>query len=941
MLDEVEVLAAKIAVRPEGASTSTIGDVAKHIKELLGKIKEEGIFSDSAKGYDPIEDLVGAAFQVPRNFADYREISTIRAHFVRLMQEAIVRCAEAQEAQEAEEEKKSGKSQDDRKKKIAGIKDSKESLEMLNCLVCAAIDQNRLAFIQSVLVCPGEIKQIFFSNLLLTAENIHGHYKELACQFHPDKAKWLPVEHRSAAHELMVLINNCKDALLQNLASVAAASGELAFYQKEGDNFWRMAMDYRYAQKGEWHKLTMFGQEDLAGLSDDVLNTSRMENTVRAYEAYRACCRVADKNQYLQSQIQLRESIALCLYAAGRHLDAQLYALAAISLINNKAQHLTPEDLSQAKKILYKVQGGVSERDDVQTTSGSTSTSQALVSLGGSSSALTTVQEEYSFTDRKKIEGAIKEDLSKLAEKLMLKSDRSLVKYQAAQEDILRAETKAMRSKGAGVGTITAGLAVGGIGTINAIGSVVANIGLIQAGAVTGLALAGPIVGIFASTVALGLGVWGGRTLWQKGHTMMKEPKIRKNLNEIMRQSLACYDQGNLQGFFDELSKKYDQDTRLLSLEGLISSGVNIDTIIATLTDHGFRPDGIAYLLNLVGEALSSGKVSIPGRTPEELKKRAQDIFEGALNSKLEESAKNLDRRISEMRSKNIASDLKRRWNDIMDHLLLRDEGYLAKEHVADAQEMPFAVRLTEMCNVAKMNIAIMRIVRGSQAEIHEAQKLIKVVRDSIDYYGQFHGRPAMRLAAIEDFLWIVSGQPADNEATTLTITTAAHQTPATEAVDELYLDYLNNMLEAANSDRDKAAIYNKRAAHYVNKAQEAAEVDHLGSLQYWQAAQEDYASTLNLINHDDKTASLGYARCLIGLSNYGQALRYVEQHPSLLEKPEAWIIASAAHRKQCHYTKAKECILEALQLDPQNQEAVREKALIAELISQDSKETH
>ena len=98
---------------------------------------------------------------------------------------------------------------------------------------------------------------------------------------------------------------------------------------------------------------------------------------------------------------------------------------------------------------------------------------------------------------------------------------------------------------------------------------------------------------------------------------------------------------------------------------------------------------------------------------------------------------------------------------------MLRDEGYLAREHVEDAQEMPFKVRLDEMRNVAKLNIAMIRILRewqvvgGEQAEINAAKKLLQEVRNTIDHYGQFHTMPALRLAAIEDFLWVVSGHTA------------------------------------------------------------------------------------------------------------------------------------------------------------------------------------
>ena len=848
------------------------------------------------------------------------------------MLEATTQCDDVQAAPEAEEAQTSSKNQDDRKHKIERAGRIKESLENLKLLALAAIDQNRLAFIQNVLALSGQIKKIFFSNLLLTTENINRRYRELARQFHPDKAKWIAAAYQIDAHDLMVLISDCKDDLLHNLARACAASGERTFYQEQGDNFWKLAMDYRYASKGEWDKLTMLRPGALAHLSTDVLNKSRIENAIRAYEAYRACCRVADNNQYLPRQIQLRGHIALCLYAAGRHLEAQLYALAAVQLIFNKPQHVTQAELSKAKNILDKVQGRASARGDTQpTASEPTSASQALSKVGVGSSPLTTVQERSSFTNRIGIQSALADDLSKVAKALVLTSDRSLVKYQAAAEDILRAKIKAARYKTAGIATMAGAVVAGGGISLCAVASTVANVGLIQAGLATGAVLVLPIAGIFTGFAAIGLGIWGGKSLWEKGQNMLQEPAIREKLNEIMEQALQCYDQGKLQGFFSELTTAYDTNERLFSLAALEEEGVPVGSIIESLTKHGFRPDGIAYLFNLMGEALSSGKVSIPGCKPANLIDRAESSFKGSLRKSLEESAKRIDARISSKRKKDIANTIKNYANVLLDLFLLRDEGYLAREHVKDAQEMPFTVRLEEMRNVAKLNIAIVDIIRGEQAGINAAKQLVQEVRNSIDHYGQFHTIPGMRLAAIEDFLWIVSGQPADGEYLTSAIAIAANQPLAEEADDDRSLGYLNNELQKASSSQKKAKIYNQRAAQYAKKAQEEAKVDHLGSLQHWQKAQKDYVSALKLINHDE-TASLGYARCLIGLSKYDQALNCLNNNPSLLENSDAWIMTSVAHRKQLHYQQAKGGILEALARDPKSQEAGRQKALIEKL---------
>lgn len=151
---------------------------------------------------------------------------------------------------------------------------------------------------------------------------------------------------------------------------------------------------------------------------------------------------------------------------------------------------------------------------------------------------------------------------------------------------------------------------------------------------------------------------------------------------------------------------------------------------------------------------------------------------------------------------------------------------------------------------------------------------------------------------------------------------------PSAKEDEDSYLAFLNDQLAKTSSGPDRASIYNRRAAHYAKKAQEAAKVAHLGSLKHWQKALEDYRDALELIKHHE-TSALGYMQCLVGLSKYGQALEYFQTHASLNNNPDAWIIASIAHRKQCRYQKAKGYILEALRRDPKSQEAVKQKSLL------------
>ena len=948
-----EALATKITTSPERASSSTED---AEIQKNLNEISKEDLLPGAT--CDRVKALVDQACQSPSSFAHYISISATRDNLERLMHETIVECANAQAGEQAKTSNK------------RYIKCRKQSLAKLATLVRSAIDQNRLAFMQNALGCADdELRDLFFSNLLLTKENINRRYQELRQEFDPDKARWIPVMNQCTANELMTSINCCKDTLLQNLqTAVAAAGSKDTFYEEQGANFWAMAQDCRHAQKSEWNQLKIFTQADFAHLSKNaservmILKQLHREHATHAYEAYRACCRVADANYARLSQLHLRSSMALCLYTAGRYLEAQLYALGAMRLIFVRYQQIIWQNLHlgifcqnqrlissakenrnailqflpSAQQILAKVQRYTPEGETVPATDqGSTSAMLASTNFGSALGIRTESQKNVQDGDVKgaaRIQGAIADDLSKIAKELTHKNDHSLVQYQAAEEDILQTSKCAVRYKIAGGAVMASGVVEGVACVTLGVASI-----LKGAGVIAGTTLGGPVVAIVGGVGLIGCGICSSIALWKAGAALMKKPVMREKLNDIMQEALEHYGKGQSQKFLETLATAYAPGKWLFSLNDF-RYRLPRKKISESLAEHGFRPDGIAYLFNLMGEALSSGQVEISDCLPSDMNFLADRGFYSSLSEELIDSATTLDGRIAEMRKKNLISMIKEGYRLFRDFFMLRDEGELAKEHVEDAQEMPFTVRLEEMRNIAKLNIAMISLVtdwetpKGDKAALDKTKKLVKEVRGSMDRYGQFHTMSANRLVAIEDFLWVVNGESIPNEVPSFIreplLATPNQSHTERNMEGQQYLTYLNNRLVAVSSDQEKVKIYNQRAAYYVREAKKVAEANHSESLQYWQAAQTDYTNALMLMDHD-QTACLGYARCLLGLSQYDQAFRYLKEHPNLQETPDCWIIASIAYRQQTNYKDAKKCILEALRQNPHNQEAAREKAVL------------
>jgi hypothetical protein len=258
--------------------------------------------------------------------------------------------------------------------------------------------------------------------------------------------------------------------------------------------------------------------------------------------------------------------------------------------------------------------------------------------------------------------------------------------------------------------------------------------GAIVGGNVTAIIFAGASlgpIGLAIGAITLCLGLWGGKRLWKEGNGLLEEPGIRENLNNIMINAIDAYDKGKYQKFLEELSRNYSSDTSLLKLK---KDGITPKDIINELISHGFRSDGIAYLLGLIGEVLKSGKVKIEGQTKNELKELAKNVFNEILrNEKLEREAEILDYRIRELRKQSIISSVNSTYHKFIDSILLKEYSDIAKVYKDDAQTMPFQSRLEEMRNIARVNHAIIDILEAGTEEIARAVKTIKEIQDSIN----------------------------------------------------------------------------------------------------------------------------------------------------------------------------------------------------------------
>jgi hypothetical protein len=622
----------------------------------------------------------------------------------------------------------------------------------------------RIGFMRDILNALNK-KEILFSNVF-TKERIIKRYRKLASYFHPDKTKCLniPRELKDEYITLGTELFKCSLEFKKSLFELEESSKNDHFtqtspqtlHEEKANELWKTAIDFRNAHKAQWHKLKLLKEENLREIPSEELKRHSTSNGLKAYEYYRAACKLADNNKLLKSQIKLRGYMALSLYISDKFMEAQLYALTAINLIIRNSTNVTQQDLYEAKEIFDKVKSGnpcgkenTQLNTEIKPKNSSHNSSYALVKSE-------TSVNEFSFLEKKAIYHSINDDLEKISTELMLKADRRKVRYLANKEEILEAKLHAYSYKIRGVAAMGFG------GTYGATIAAAAAYEAYTAVAVASALSAGLFVPLGVSVMIIGL--YSGYRKIKRGTELLEEPKIREALNEIMKQALLAYDKGDHQKFFEELSNEYKSGNRLLTLDSRGDS-IQHKAIVNTLIEHGFRSDGIAYLLILISEVLISGKIKIPGITTEELKTKGYDVFDGVLSEKLEDEASKLDYRIQKLRNKSWKSPTTIYpiyTSRFMDFIKIREYSTIAQEYKDDAKEMPFASRLEEMRNTARIYLAIRDILNNGPEEIKRAKQVIEEVWESINNHHQYSGMVETRLEALEDLLWVVSGESAE-----------------------------------------------------------------------------------------------------------------------------------------------------------------------------------
>jgi hypothetical protein len=197
--------------------------------------------------------------------------------------------------------------------------------------------------------------------------------------------------------------------------------------------------------------------------------------------------------------------------------------------------------------------------------------------------------------------------------------------------------------------------------------------------------------------------------------------------------------------------------------------------IIKTLYEHGFRPEAIAYLLNLIFEALIgfhhlkelADKFSVISVTEQKINALLLEILDCIINEKkesieinLEKQAENLDNILFRMKSRshignsfwsrNIKNPFYRLKAELYDSKGIIDEKILKEKHT-------FMNRFNEVKNIARINRIIFYMVTTKNISEILLARYVQDLQGSINESNSIN-KASIRFDAIKDFIWMFTG---------------------------------------------------------------------------------------------------------------------------------------------------------------------------------------
>ena len=626
------------------------------------------------------------------------------------------------------------------------------------------------------------------------ADDIRNHLKKI---FHPDLPWVLRIEdpQRPQLREYYVAIltqlsqrfDSCR---YRNLSPDIAETnyGNLI---RIGDHYKKLSAAYNRKGEGYRELIEEYDNLKIDSLSSEEISERKFRHANLAVSYYRSALRIIDKQvgngvpteELLKNQISVRNNIALALLLVGHNVNAQIYLVGAISIATKWYS-----DYEKLKAMLVSLQKNLTKIQELGVQSRPTNVTsheahQNVTKNPTQSYHLSTVLNntmQLAKTEKiRALKNSAKKDRMQWITSYVLRSDLQLVPRNP-DELIARSATMSTVCNATSYGFQALSVGSGSV-AMSVIAATAIKIASFNTVA-TALALSGGPVTLVLSMLGLLATMQLSQKFSELGDKNKKERLIRETLNTMMEESHQFFLKGEIIAFFTRLSKVYDDATNVKLLEFVdrrkleINSANNKDSqlwgtsIINRLLNHGFRSDGISYLLTCIAEGLLHGSLVFDADTNITTTSRIQMALKIYANiaekdSAMAEDVRSLDEKVFELKN-NAALRQDNAWSAWFGRIKALYIDGIPQSYVDDvASEQPFHARFEELQNMARLNSAILYVMTFDDTDSPEsAREHLKAVQDSIRSNYQYFTISTERLNALQDLFIAFNISPIDEE---------------------------------------------------------------------------------------------------------------------------------------------------------------------------------
>ncbi|CAF1671321.1 unnamed protein product, partial [Adineta ricciae] len=626
-------------------------------------------------------------------------------------------------------------------------------LTQLQTSIDHCLNVYRRSLFQFLLMHKADLRGILFSNIPLTKERINSHARKLSKIFHPDRTT--NETDKNDFREIFQCIISCKDDLLNELTQNGTICDKelVRRYKTEGLKLWEIARDYSRARNNNWKDCVHLNEDQLKNHTEAELKKLQKTYSLLAYEQYRAAALALAMGGSVEDRSDLRRMMAITLYTGEEYLQAQMYTIAAMHIIFNGTN--SPESISKIgdlQKLLGKIQN--IHQQPTATSNTELSSSTQLVSLSN--------QQSSSVMLKAQIKNELK---SVVLQQCLVRGEEKQIK--TPQELILAAKTKVAQYD-----TLTATMC--GATTLAGVATGAQVYQTISTGLLLGSTVGpvGAVLGITGGLVIIAGGALLTKKSYDSARNLSEEPAIRSVLNERLPKAMDYCKHQMYSEFLYLLALPYWEKSHLLRIEvheDSIEIKIDSQHIIKQLLKHEFRPDGIAYLLILIGEALlNKPKLTAPESKDKNASLRQptqstfhelasilfRDVFKKSLP--LQDKAKQLDAQVQKKHLDNLTlNKLQYFWRSMVSSKYSSYVYSIPEEYFKDALKTPFTTRLDELGDIARLNYAITQIIIGGVDNLDESQETILEIKRKkiVTENNQFFQVSQLTMQAIDDLI--------------------------------------------------------------------------------------------------------------------------------------------------------------------------------------------